>query len=1039
MRATFLFITLVGLASAQAPTGTITGVVHDPSGSVVRGALVKVASLATGLERSGGTSEQGDYSFPALLAGEYEVAIEALGFHRSVRRAVVEAGATTKADFSLRVGELSETVTVDGASPQMHYDTHSVGGTITRAEIDNLPLNGRSFLELAKLEPGVQPPGRGSFNRTFLSVLGGMGSNNIGAKTRVTVDGGSIMQVGNGGSAMGSSQEAVQEFQISTVNFDLSTGIGDVGAVNVVSRSGGNSMHGSAFYFFRDHKLAAYPALNRDAANPDPFFQRRQFGFAVGGPIRRDRAFYFANWERNEQRGVVSTTLLVPEFSRFSRTTPSPLFGNQLTLRLDGRLSEMHTAFVRYSHDGNRAFSPTTVFGPGPAAYPSQWTRQKAWADQAVLGATSVLGTALVNDFRFSYFFNSSTELAPREEECPGCLGIGAPTINVQLAGLFIGNSTPSYNLGRRLHWNDSLAWRHANHRVRFGVEWEHSRGGLLQWNHEPATLNLFSPQEARQNGIPIPASFTTLDDILRLPLGNPVSIGIGDPRVTQQGGGNVRTWNNARLYFQDAWQIHEGLTVNYGLGWTVDHSLNYDLRKPPLLAPLLGPDGLGPTRKEWKNFSPVLGWSWSPWRDGRTVLRAGAGVYYDFFLQMQSGDAERALFGPPTVGRHVYTGGGLRNTLPDIPGVPVGASLNFLTPTRFSGSDLLLILPALRAGLLQDLRNADPSVPSFQLDKAGGMVPARLPNASGLHSSFGIQREILRGFVLSADFAYRHFIHLPLAADLNHFNALAPAIPKCVGAQRSDPGAFCSNGSINVQEAAAVAAYKGLLVRADKRFSRGFQFLASWAYSSNTGTNVGLNYYGFELDNWLQNRGPLNTDYTNILNLAGVARLPWGVEIGLNFSYSSVPPFAAWVGGIDFNGDGTKSDLLPGTTANVFNRGMDRADLERLVTRFNATYAGTKDGLRMTTIPPLKLPEHYSLGDNFHSLDLRLNRSFLFHDRWRLSLIGEVFNLYNKANLSGYSGDVTSSAFGQPTSRATQIFGSGGPRAFQVALRLGF
>ena len=143
-------------------------------------------------------------------------------------------------------------------------------------------------------------------------------------------------------------------------------------------------------------------------------------------------------------------------------------------------------------------------------------------------------------------------------------------------------------------------------------------------------------------------------------------------------------------------------------------------------------------------------------------------------------------------------------------------------------------------------------------------------------------------------------------------------------------------------------------------------------------------------------------------------------------------------MGGIDFNGDGTTGDLLPGTTVNAFNRGMGHADLERLVAQFNTTSAGTKDS-HGRLIPRLTIPSNYSFGDNFHSLDFRLSRSFVLREHWRLSLIGEVFNLYNKANLTGYSGDLTSAAFGQPTSRATQVFGSGGPRAFQLAVRVSF
>jgi len=235
------------------------------------------------------------------------------------------------------------------------------------------------------------------------------------------------------------------------------------------------------------------------------------------------------------------------------------------------------------------------------------------------------------------------------------------------------------------------------------------------------------------------------------------------------------------------------------------------------------------------------------------------------------------------------------------------------------------------------------------------------------------------------------------------------------------------------VQMASFRATYRGLLLRAEKRFSRGFQFLGSYAFSRNTSIQMGP---GFNLDDWLQNVGPDGP--AHILNFAGVARLPWRFELGVNFSYSSAPPFSAYVGGIDFNGDGTTGDLLPGTTVNAFNSGMGRADLVRLVGQFNQTYAGTKDA-QGRSIPFLTLPAHYSFGDNFHALDLRLSRSFLFHERWRLSLIGEAFNLYNKANLSGYSGDLTSAGFGQPTSRTTQVFGSGGPRAFQLAMRVSF
>jgi Carboxypeptidase regulatory-like domain len=1038
-----LLFTLAGFATAQSPTGAISGTVSDPSGATVSAARVKAVSNANGLARTIATSAQGDFTFPVLLAGEYEVSVEAPGFQRTIRETVVEAGTTTTADLTLRVGDMNDSVTVDGAYPQMHYDSHAVGGVVTHSQIEDLPLNGRSFLELAKLEPGTQAPARSADGRTFVPVLGTPGGSN-GRGTRITIDGSSIMAPGYGGSKMGFSQEVVQEFQISTVNFDLSTGITLSGAVNVVTRSGGNDFHGVAFYFFRDHTLAAYPALNRDPANPDPFFQRRQFGFALGGPVRHDRIFFFGNWERNEQRGVASTTL-VGDLAHFSGITPSPLFGDQASLRLDARISNSHTAFLRYSHDGNRSFAAGNT---QTNAYPSNWFRNLNWADQGLLGLTSVLRPTLVNDLRFSYFFISSSTVPGQEKDCAGCLGIGAPTINVPQAGLTVGQSQTILGLGRRFQLTDSVTLQRGSHRVRFGIDWEHNRGENLVWSNEPVTMTLFSPDQVRAYNarpqtpanlrIPVPAAFNTLNDVLSLPLQN-FTLGIGDPRLPEENGGTTRTSYTARLFFQDTWRLTQRLTWNYGLAWNVDRNQNYDLSKPALLAPILGSDGLGPTRKQWKNFSPSLGLAWSPSRDGKTVIRTGAGIFYDFLIQ-PSLDPERALLGPPGLGRQNIIGSSVPNPLSDIPGVSLGTPLDFRgSPTLFTGADLMAILPSIRTGQQQKLAyTGDPSVRAIQITKQASSqtYPANSPVASSQQADIGLQRQVARDFVVSVDFAYRHFIHLGWPLDLNHFNSVhGPVIPKCAGAQQNDPQALCSTGPINVWQVAGRATYKGLLVRADKRFSHGFQFLGSYAYSSNTGNNNGN---GFNLDSWLQNPGPLPTDFTHILNLAGVAQLPRRFELGLNFSYSSAPPLNAFVGGIDFNGDGTTDDLLPGTTLGQFNRGLGRADLVRLVDQFNQAYEGTTDP-HGRAIPHLALPDRYALDDNFHSVDLRLSRSFVFHDRWRVSLIGEVFNLYNKANLTGYSGDLTSGAFGQPTSRVSQAFGSGGPRAFQLAMRVKF
>ncbi|MCI0540678.1 MAG: hypothetical protein L0Z50_36220, partial [Verrucomicrobiales bacterium] len=828
------------------------------------------------------------------------------------------------------------------------------------------------------------------------------------------------------------------------------------GAVNVVTRSGGNEFHGTAFYFFRDHKLSAYPALARDPFNPDPFFQRGQFGLAAGGPILNDRVFFFANWERNDQRGVAGARFIVPDFAHFSRITPSLFFDNQLSGRLDGRLKSPHAAFLRYSHDGSRGYGPSSFNVSSSLSnnlpYPSSWTRQPVWADQSVLGLTSVFRPSLVNELRFSYFFISSGEVAPREEDCPACLGIGAPTILVARADLQIGNSSASYNLGRRFHLHDSVSWQHGTHRIRFGADWEHHRGGLMQWLNEPVTMTLFPPDEVRRYNalhqtppelrIPLPGAFQTLNDILQLPLES-FTVGIGDPRVPQENGGNVRHWNVARLYMQDVWRLHPRLTLNYGLGWSVDRNFNHDLPKPAFLAPIFGTEGLGPARKQWKNFSPTLGVAWAPVGDGKTVVRAGGGIYYGALLQAGL-DVSRAALLPPGLGRQNIQGSSVLNPLSGIPGVPVGSSLDFRgNPTRFTGADLMQILPGVRSSLAQSLTaKGDPTLRAIEITKQaipqlGGLLyPTDYPTPSATHVSTGIQRQITRDFVLSADFAYRHFIHLPSGpggVDLNRFNRPAgPVIPRCTAAQATDPKAPCSNGQISVQLPMHRAKYRGLLFRADKRLSQRYLIIGSYAWSRNTGT------FQVDLDDWLANRGPLRGDFTHITNSAAVVQLPRRFELGIIFSYSSAPPFNPFVGGIDFNGDGTSNDALPDAGINGFNRGLGRSDLVRLVEEFNQTWARRRDPFNRL-VPRLTLPANYWFNDDFHTLDLRLTRSFVFRERWRLSVIGEVFNVYNAANLSGHSANLTSAGFGQPTARTTQIFGSGGPRAFELAMRVSF
>ena len=1054
---------------AQAPVGTLTGTIHDSSGAIMPGVNVTVTNKDTGLERQMTTSAEGIFSAASLPAGNYTVKAAATGFRTLEQTAAVQAGQVTSLDLELQVGAEAEVISVQGEAAQINYDSHEISGVITHQKIESLPLNGRNFLQLSMLEPGVtvSPNNVGQYNKQFdVSILGASSANN---SVRITVDGATVQDSITGGTQQNFSQEVIQEFQLSSTNFDLSTGIGAGGAVNVVTRSGGNDFHGSAFFFYRDHNLSAYPTLAHEpGAPPSPYFARKQTGFWVGGPIIKDKLFFFSSLEHIDQTALFSAFPSDPLFQSFGTNASSPYHAWELTERLDWRINTRHNAFLRYSHDGNNSFAP-----PGIGDLPSGWNDNTNWADSGVFSLISVITPATANEFRYSYTFWSNTNLPPTLAQCPApCYGwdyannTDGPMITILGVNNFAmgeAANAPQSRLLRRHIFSDNVSSQKGLHSIKFGGYWEYQKGTGSYAYANPASTELWSP-ELIQNfnnklvadgygayQIHYPATFTTMTDILKLPV-NSFTVGVGDPTqppLFQRS--NADHDNLFHVYAEDSWKIRPRFTLNYGLAWSFESNpLNHDLTKPTYLEPVFGANGLGLEQHSWHNFSPMLGFTWAVTKDNKTVVRAGAAIYYDTW-DIFNRLIERVILSPRGVGRIPLPDSAFFPAISQINGfgnLPAAIQPTSLSsqPTTFTGSEFNLLLPAFVAGAQKELGppTTDLAVRNVDLFKTGlGLITQnfRLPYSE--HVSAGVQRELRTDLVVSADFVFRQYMHQLIAGtDLNHYNSAAgPIIPKCGPGEALVVPLECSAGPLATNISGARSHYKGLLMKLDKRFSHRTTATLAYAYASQVGYN-GL----IDNSNWLASWGPQAGHQTFSGSI--VVALPWGIQASGITLFQSAAPFQPFLSGVDLNGNGLfavagaspyPGPPLPGSGFNEFGVSKGKSDLVQLVNEFNQTYAGKTDPLGHP-IPFITLPANYNFPRTFNSQDLRLTKVFrLYRERVRLSIFGECFNVFNIANLTFYNTVLNAPNFGQATQRTSNIFGTGGPRAFQFGGRLVF
>jgi hypothetical protein len=659
----------------------------------------------------------------------------------------------------------------------------------------------------------------------------------------------------------------------------------------------------------------------------------------------------------------------------------------------------------------------------------------------------------------------------------PNCIGGGFPALmsvlgtNVGYGAAMIGNNpnSPQTRNTRRYEINDNVSWQIGKHRLKIGGQVNRTTN-TGQWGFcTPYCEGIFGPDylngvlgAATRTALGFPAQLRTRQDFLNSPflsLSTGIFTGIGVGPSSQPppyNRDNNTGENQYRAYIQDTWKVRSNVTANFGLAWAAQTGYFTDLPESPFLAPILGANNLGVTSNPKKEFSPIVGITWSPGSSSKTVIRAGAGLYWDsppgyYHNRTYAGN------GPVGDGRATLSSQAFTNIFPGILNlgtgrpiaigdpIPVGA-LTTLTLGQFDQ-----IYRQQIGAITQKLAPTPPTSGPFTTTgidvskSAIHLFPPSYPVGRSYQINVGVQRDLGHNMTLTADYAMRQGENISqsdLDYNLNnrYINGVqTPVIRPCTGAELFVVGIECSTGPITFWTPQARSRYNGLLVKLSRRTGR-LTYIASYQLAEQRANTSPWD---------LTNRGAAygQTIPKHTLNLAGAYNLKWGFEITMNMSVISRSPVNPVVANLYLPGTVGITEPLPGLPFNGGGVDWSKDDLSAAVDKFNTTLAGTKNAT-LATIPKLILPSDYQLGDPTFTQDFAVHKTFTVKERYKLLIAAQMFNAFNISNLSGYSFtlDTLNSnpaaqtfAFGQPTTRASQTFGSAGARAVQLGARFSF
>jgi len=1082
------------LAQGVGSSADLTGTVTDPSGAEVPNAKVTLVDSARGTERSVTTDEHGLYRFSGLAPSTYKLKVEHSGFQtEEVSSLALTVGQTLVLDFHLKLTGLSGKVEVTAELPDVETERASQANTLEQQYILDLPISRRDYLTFTLLVPGVSNSNTIADNADFRvkqtpqSGLSFYGSNGRG--NSVTVDGAEANDDA-GGVRLTMSQDGVQEFQINRSNYTAELGGASGAAINIVSKSGTNEVHGTLFGFFRNDAMDARdPFAFTQALQPgSPFsltaqgtpikdsLNRQQFGGNVGFPIKKDKTFLFVAYEGLRSDAQDSVPLLTNS-SIFAPTTgqqailaalnnegttpvpcittntanplsnpkilpanacafvlqslltvnpasganpvvpaikgaldpyivnqfvtngglfPFPIRSNDASGRLDHRFSDSNQAFLRYSFAHLTEKDPDvqalTAFSRGTSELAWDSTLQGSWFHQF---SASTQNEARVqwNMYRFNVDTND----------------LGGPGLDVEGYGFFgRGIFLPSHTLARRYEVGDNFSVVRGRHTIRTGFE------ELVRQNN--TTSQTFFP--GRFEFLELPGALVSLCleapavcgvNAASQPLTTLQSWSLGLPAFFEQGFGNpkyVQTRPFTALYVQDTWQMRPNFTLNYGLRYELDSQY-------------------GPLHTPKKNFAPRVSMSWDPFKDHKTVVRAGYGIFYSPIYAQIPGvvDVLGNVNGTRTIANTLVT---ILGAATGNPAHPVTSSAEIFQTLYFEGfnpanptQNSIIGCGTPAAGQFACITPGDLTQFGLTVANTGPLPPGTVLFAGqpgyaspmSQQASLGIERALGGGFSLGVSYIYVHTTHLPVALDSN----LLPGAPICptAGVAACGPPGTGANGlptnglpfqdwgapacaanpalcfadpthtilQSNVYSSAAAALYQGGIIELKKNFSNHFTVLANYTYSKalDNSTDFNSDYSPFNATCLKCDWSVSDFDQRNKVVLAGVIESPWehskvfgGFQLSPIFNYNSGHPFNL-LAGADINGDGHFTNDRPPA-------------------------AGRNTGI----------------GPDYYDFDVRLSRAFKIYEKTSLQFTAEGFNLANRTNYSSVN-NIVGAAFAPP------------------------